>query len=143
MTLAALEPKFWAAFCEEVGREELIDAHGTDEPAELAAVREELAALFASRSRDAWLADLSEETTVGPVCTPAEALEHPQLEARGLIERPADAPPRIGFPARGSNVPETHDESIPEHGEHTDQLLASVGYDESERAALRDADVIR
>ncbi|RZH69164.1 CaiB/BaiF CoA transferase family protein [Natrinema altunense] len=143
VTLAALEPKFWAAFCEEVGREELIDAHGTDEPAELAAVREELAALFASRSRDAWLADLSEETTVGPVCTPAEALEHPQLEARGLIERPADAPPRIGFPARGSNVPDTHDESIPKHGEHTDELLASVGYDESERAALRDADVIR
>ncbi|QCW04622.1 CaiB/BaiF CoA-transferase family protein [Natrinema pallidum] len=143
VTLAALEPKFWTTFCEEVDREELIDAHGTDDPAELAAVREKLEALFESRSRDAWLADLSEETMVGPVCTPAEALEHPQLEARGLIERPADAPPRIGFPARGSNVPQTHDESVPEHGEHTDELLASVGYDDAERAALRDAGIIR
>ncbi|WP_049898870.1 CaiB/BaiF CoA-transferase family protein [Natrinema sp. J7-1] len=143
VTLAALEPKFWTTFCEEVDREALIDAHGTDDPAELAGVREELEALFASRSRDAWLANLSEETMVGPVCTPAEALEHPQLEAPGLVERPADAPPRIAFPARGSNVPDTHDESVPEHGEHTDELLASVGYDESERAALREAGAIR
>ncbi|WP_226005135.1 CaiB/BaiF CoA transferase family protein [Natrinema salinisoli] len=143
VTLAALEPKFWTAFCEEAGREDLVDLHGTEDSAELTAVREELEALFATRSRDAWLGDLSDETMVGPVCTPAEAVDHPQLEARGLIERPDDAPPRIGFPARGSNVPESHDESVPGHGEHTDELLASVGYDEDDRAALRDAGVIR
>ncbi|WP_226482513.1 CaiB/BaiF CoA transferase family protein [Natrinema amylolyticum] len=143
VTLAALEPKFWTAFCEEVDREELIDAHGTDDPAELAAVREELEALFASRSRDAWLADLSDETMTGPVCTPAEAVEHPQLEARGLIERPDDAPPRVGFPATGTNVPEHRDESVPAHGEHTDELLAEVGYDESERADLRETGAVR
>ncbi|WP_226040159.1 CaiB/BaiF CoA-transferase family protein [Natrinema sp. DC36] len=143
VTLAALEPKFWEAFCEETGREELIDAHGTDDPAELEAVREELESLFASRSRDEWLETLSDETMVGPVCTPAEALEHPQLEARGLIERPADAPPRVGFPAMGSNVPDSHDESVPGHGAHTDALLASVGYDESERADLRESGIIR
>ncbi|WP_222920228.1 CaiB/BaiF CoA-transferase family protein [Natrinema sp. SYSU A 869] len=143
VTLAALEPKFWTAFCEEVGREELLDAHGTDDPAELAAVREELEALFASRSRDAWLEDLSDETMVGPVCTPAETVEHPQLEARELIERPDDAPPRVGFPAMGTNAPESRDESVPEHGEHTDELLASVGYDESERDALRESGAVR
>ncbi|MDF9747522.1 CaiB/BaiF CoA transferase family protein [Natrinema salsiterrestre] len=143
VTLAALEPKFWTAFCEEAGREDLVDLHGTEDPAELTAVREELEALFATRSRDAWLEALSDETMVGPVCTPAEAVDHPQLEARGLIERPDDAPPRIGFPARGSNVPESHDESIPAHGEHTDELLASVGYDEDERADLREAGAVR
>lgn len=143
VTLAALEPKFWAAFCEEVDREELVDAHGSDDPAELAAVREELEDVFASRSRDAWIEQLSDETMVGPVCTPAEAVEHPQLEARGLVERPDDAPPRVGFPAAGSNVPEDHDESVPDHGEHTDELLASVGYDEDELAELRETGAIR
>ena len=142
VTLAALEPKFWEAFCEETGREGLIDAHGTDDPAELEAVREELESLFASRSQEEWLEALSDETMVGPVCTPAEATEHPQLEARGLIERPADAPPRVGFPAAGSNVPESHDESVPGHGAHTDALLASVGYDEDELADLRESGVI-
>ncbi|PGF15675.1 carnitine dehydratase [Natrinema sp. CBA1119] len=142
VTLAALEPKFWEAFCEETGREGLIDAHGTDDPAELEAVREELESLFASRSQEEWLEALSDETMVGPVCTPAEATEHPQLEARGLIERPADAPPRVGFPAAGSNVPESHDESVPDHGAHTDDLLASVGYDEDELADLRGSGVI-
>ncbi len=139
VTLAALEPKFWQTFCEETGREDLADLHGTDDPAELEAVREELETLFASRERDAWLDELSDETMTGPVCTPAEAVEHPQLEARGLVERPDDAPPRVGFPAVGSNFPESHDESVPDHGEHTDELLAAVGYDEDELADLREA----
>ncbi|SFS87110.1 CaiB/BaiF CoA transferase family protein [Halostagnicola kamekurae] len=143
VTLAALEPKFWEAFCEEVRREELIDAHGTDDAAELEAVREEVESLFAGRTRDAWLEALSDETMTGPVCTPAEALEHPQLEARGIVERPDDAPPRVGFPAVGSATPESLDESVPDHGEHTDELLASVGYGEDERAALRDRGAIR
>ncbi|OAQ53424.1 hypothetical protein HTG_08060 [Natrinema mahii] len=143
LTLAALEPKFWTAFCEEVGREDLTDLHGTDDPAELEAVREELEALFATRTRDAWLAELSDETMTGPVCTPAEALEHPQLEARGLVERPDDAPPRVGFPALGSNAPEGRDESVPGHGEHTDELLAAAGYDADELAALRERGAIR
>lgn len=143
VTLAALEPKFWVAFCEEVGREDLVDLHGTDDPAELEAVGEELEALFAARTREAWLDELSDETMIGPVCTPAEALEHPQLEARGVVERPADAPPRVGFPAVGSNVPESPDESVPGHGEHTDELLASVGYDEGDRADLRETGAIR
>ncbi|OLZ42123.1 carnitine dehydratase [Natrinema saccharevitans] len=142
LTLAALEPKFWTAFCEEVGREDLTDLHGTDDPAELEAVREELESLFATRTRDDWLAELSDETMTGPVCTPAEALEHPQLEARGLVERPDDAPPRVGFPAVGSALPERHDESVPGHGEHTDELLAAVGYDEADRDELREAGAI-
>jgi len=143
VTFAALEEKFWTTFCEEVGREDLLDVHGSDDPAELEAIREELEALFASRSRDEWLETLSDETVVGPVYTPAEALEHPQFEARGLVERPDDAPPRVGFPAAGPDAPESDDESLPDHGEHTDELLASVGYDETQRAELRDAGVIR
>ncbi|WP_254522170.1 CaiB/BaiF CoA transferase family protein [Natrinema caseinilyticum] len=143
VTLAALEPKFWRAFCEEVDREDLVAHHDTEDPAELTAVREELADLFASRSRDDWLDELSDETMTGPVCTPAEALAHPQLEARGLVERSGDAPPRVGFPAVGSNVPDSHDESVPGHGEHTADLLASVGYDDDEIDDLRGAGAIR
>jgi crotonobetainyl-CoA:carnitine CoA-transferase CaiB-like acyl-CoA transferase len=143
LTLAALEPKFWRAFCEEVDRRELIEFHGTEDRAELTAAREKLTELFAGRSREAWLEALSDETMVGPVCTPAEAVEHPQIEARGLVERPEEAPPRIGFPAAGSDAPESRNESVPGHGEHTDELLASVGYGEGELAEFRDAGAIR
>jgi len=143
VTFAALEEKFWTSFCEEVGREDLLDVHGSDDPAELEAIRDALEELFASRSRDEWLETLSGETMVGPVYTPAEALDHPQFEVRGLVERPDDAPPGIGFPAAGSDAPERDDASIPGHGEHTDDLLASVGYDADHRAALRDDGVIR
>jgi alpha-methylacyl-CoA racemase len=67
VTVAALEPKFWANLCALLERPELVDrAYDAELP--------ELAELFRSRPLDAWL-DLLEgrETCVGPVLTPAEA----------------------------------------------------------------------
>ncbi|NHN60858.1 MULTISPECIES: CaiB/BaiF CoA-transferase family protein [Halorussus] len=143
VTLAALEPAFWAAFCEAVGREDLTGKHGTDDPAVREALRDELAALFASRSRERWLETLGDETMTAPVNTPAEAVEHPQFEARGVVERPDDAPPRVGFPGRSSAEPEATDERVPERGQHTDEVLREVGLADADLAALREADAIR
>ena len=56
--------------------------------------------------------------------------------------RPADAPPRVGFPYRSSAEPESTDESIPGHGEHTGELLSDCGYAGEEVEALRDDGVI-
>ena len=143
LTLAALEEKFWVAFCGATEREDLVDVHDTEDPAELAALREELEALFASRPREEWLDLLADvDAAIGPVNTPAEMAEDPQLEARGLVRRPADAPPRVGFPYRSSAEPESTDESIPGHGEHTGELLGQCGYSGEEVEALRDDGVI-
>lgn len=141
VTLAALEPKFWQAFCEEVGHEELIEAHMTDDPAESKAVRETLTELFAGKTQDEWVDELSDETMTAPVCTPAEAVEHPQLTDRVVVD-PDDAPPRVGFPASGTNIPPVDDESVPSHGEHTDEVLGAVGVDADELETLRDSGVI-
>jgi crotonobetainyl-CoA:carnitine CoA-transferase CaiB-like acyl-CoA transferase len=89
VTLAALEPKFWAAFCTAVGHDELVDEHGTDDPATREALRETLEAIFAGRTRAEWEADLGAiDATVGPVNTPAEAVGSPQVGARGVIGNP-------------------------------------------------------
>ena len=137
VTLGALEPRFWRTFCTEVDREDLIGLHMTDDPVEREALRDELAALFASRTRDEWTESLGDETATAPVLTPAEAVEHPQLAER-VIYRPDDAPPRIGFPACGPDLPVDPDESIPRHGEHTDALLREVGYDDADLDRLRE-----
>ena len=144
LTLAALESKFWEAFCAAIDREDLIDAHGTNDPAEREALREELEAVFAGQSRDAWLDDLADvDAAIGPVNTPAEMAEDPQLDARGLIRRADGAPARVGFPARSTAEPDAADESIPGHGEHTDELLDECGYSSEERAAMRAEGAIR
>jgi len=136
VTLGALEPRFWRQFCREVGREDLLDAHGTDDPDERAALRQELDELFRSRSRDEWVETLGDETATAPVLTPAETFEHPQVGER-IVRRPSEGPPRIGFPALGSAIPQGGDESVPGHGQHTDELLSEAGFGDAEIQALR------
>ncbi len=136
ITLGALEPGFWEQFCNEVGRDDLTDLHGTTDPAEREALRTELTELFHRYTRDQWVEKLGSETTTAPVLTPGEALEHPQLADR-LVSHPDDAPPRVGFPACGSTLPKS-DESIPDHGEHTDAILHGAGYSAQEIKTLRE-----
>lgn len=144
VTLGALEPEFWTAFCEAVDHEEWIGIHMTDDDAERAALRDSLSALFAERTRDEWL-DLLDtaDAAVDGVYTPAEALDHPQIEARGYVERPDDAPPRIGLPICGPDVARGRHTDVPGHGEHTDEILGSVGFDPDDLDRLREEGVIR
>lgn len=141
LTLGALEPRFWRTFCTEVDREDLLGLHMTDDPAEREALRDELSNLFASRTRDEWIERLGDETATAPVLTLAEAVEQPQLAER-IVTRPDDAPPRIGFPACGPDLPVDPDESIPGHGEHTDPILFEVGYDDGDLCRLREEGAI-
>lgn len=71
VTVAALEPKFFARLCDLLGRPELAERQYGDEQEPLAA---ELAAAFGERPLAAWLELFDgEDVCVGPVSTPAEA----------------------------------------------------------------------
>jgi alpha-methylacyl-CoA racemase len=71
LTVGALEPKFFRRLCELVGRPELADRQYDADQDALAA---ELAAIFETRSLDAWLAHFGDEDVcVGPVWTRKEA----------------------------------------------------------------------
>jgi crotonobetainyl-CoA:carnitine CoA-transferase CaiB-like acyl-CoA transferase len=139
VTLAALEPKFWSAFCDAVDREDLRDYHMTDDDAELTALREELADLFAERTRAEW-AGLGPGTTVEPVLSPAEAVREESARERVVVD-PDGPRPRLGFPAVCER-PEP-DESVPDHGEHTEEVLAGAGYDDAALADLRESGAVR
>jgi alpha-methylacyl-CoA racemase len=95
MALAALEPKFFAAFCQAAGRPDLIPAHldmGRQEW-----LRAELTALFATKTRAGWQA-LLENTSADTCCTPVldifEAQADPAVQARGLW---ADGPDGVAY----------------------------------------------
>ena len=138
VTFAALEPAFFEAFCTTVDRPELVAEHMADEPAVREALRAELASIFGGRTRDEWVALFADvDAAVGGVYTPEEALEHPQIEARGYVQRPDEGAPRVGFPVRGSDIPDRTGGDIPGHGEHTAALLQSVGYGDDEIDRLR------
>lgn len=143
VTLGALEPKFFEAFCSAVGRPELVDSHGSADSAERAALREELEAIFAERTRDQWVGTLSDvDAAVGGVYTPQEALEHPQIRARGYVDRPEDGAPRVGLPLCGSDVPDATRGDPPKQGEHTDEVLREVGVASETIRSLRTSGAI-
>jgi alpha-methylacyl-CoA racemase len=87
IALAALEPKFWAAFCTAVERPDLAADAGSER------IAAELQALFRTRTRDQWDALLgAADCCACAVLTPEEAMRHPQLVARGMVEQAAGGP---------------------------------------------------
>jgi crotonobetainyl-CoA:carnitine CoA-transferase CaiB-like acyl-CoA transferase len=82
-----------------------------------------------------------------PVLRAAEALAQPQVAAMGLIE-PADYPgtpggaPVIRAPINLSGSAKVASTRAPQVGEHSDAILAELGYDATEIAALRAANII-
>jgi crotonobetainyl-CoA:carnitine CoA-transferase CaiB-like acyl-CoA transferase len=87
VALGALEPKFWSAFCQAVGRADLTPRHLTDD-ADQAALIEEIRTLFQSRTRAEWLALLEDaDLCLTPVNRPSEALVDPHIQARSAVIR--------------------------------------------------------
>ncbi|HUF48077.1 MAG TPA: CoA transferase [Vicinamibacterales bacterium] len=120
IALGALEPKFWQAFCAAVGRSDLAARHLGDE-ADQAALMAEVAALFATRTRDEWLTFFAgHDVCLTPVNAPAEALADAHVVARGAVVAAAGGARAIRAPFLAEPV---HLAPAPELGAHTAEIL--------------------
>jgi alpha-methylacyl-CoA racemase len=140
VSLGALEPKFWQAFCQGVGREELI-AKQFERPGSEAhtQVRE----IFMGRSREEWEAFArANDCCLEPVLELDEALSSQLVSERGMvveIEQPGvEAPVRqLGVPVKLGRTPGEHARLPgPALGEHTEAVLTAAGYSPEEVAEL-------
>ena len=100
ITCAALEPKFWRAFCEGVGRPELVSAQfeapGSD-------AWREVAEVFKARTRAEWLAFNDEhDAMIEPVLDLDEALDSELVREREMVVELDQPRARHGAPARDS-----------------------------------------
>jgi crotonobetainyl-CoA:carnitine CoA-transferase CaiB-like acyl-CoA transferase len=143
ITLAALEPKFWRNFCEAIDREELIDQHRADDVATREALHKTLTETFLTKTRSEWESHLGEKDVMfGPVNSLDESLDDPHIQSRGIIRGTKDSLPRVGYPAqvrRGLNAIE---ETVPEMGEHTEEVLKESGIDTKTIETMRSNNVI-
>jgi alpha-methylacyl-CoA racemase len=137
VTLAALEPQFWAAFCRAVGREDFVDQQfALAVPGEPA--YEELRALFQTRTREEWVEALGGiDACCEPVYDVGEALASAPVRALGMLAEGGLLPP-VRLSARSVRPPEP----APTLGQHTAELLAELGYDREAVVTLRESGVI-
>jgi alpha-methylacyl-CoA racemase len=121
LALGALEPKFWAGFCQRIGRpdlEPLQQAQGEARARVLREVRD----VIRSRTRDEWLAAFADaDVCLSTIYTPEEVEGDPHVVARGKAVTGAAAP-RLGA--------------------DTDEVLEAAGILAPERARLRAKHVV-
>jgi alpha-methylacyl-CoA racemase len=145
LTVAAIEPRFWANLCQALGLERWV-SHQTDDAAQ-EQVRADLQAVFATRARDAWITDLAPaDTCVAPVLSVPEVVDDAQFVARGTFVK-ATHPDHGTFAQVGPTLAGMLRPEAPYavHGSgttDTDELLAGAGLSAARRAELRDAGVV-
>lgn len=140
ISVAGLEPKFWLAFCRGVDREDLVP-HQFDPPESPACA--EVEAITRGRTRAEWAAFNAEhDACIEPIWELHEALETDLVREREMvvsIDQPgASAPVRtLGVPIKLSATPgDARRRPAPSLGEHTEEVLRHLGYDDDRIAAM-------
>jgi crotonobetainyl-CoA:carnitine CoA-transferase CaiB-like acyl-CoA transferase len=132
VVLGAQELKFVRNLLGELGRLDLVElaerGPGTHQRPLTAFLRE----VFAGRSRAEWI-DWFRDKDIGFawVNDLREAFDDPQVNSRGMHLHDAQGHEHIGVPIKFLREPAAPRLSLPAIGEHNDEILRELGYDES------------
>jgi alpha-methylacyl-CoA racemase len=140
VSLGALEPKFWQAWCRGVGREDLVpmqfERPGSDTHAQVLEI-------FKGRTRAEWEAFARKhDCCLEPVLELDEALSSQLVREREMVvelpqpgvERPVR---QLGIPVKLARTPGDHARLPgPALGEHTEEVLLAAGYSPERVAEL-------
>ncbi len=129
IAVGALEPKFYAELLRLSGMDGggEVAADRRLDPAGWPAAKQRWAELFATRTRDEWAEVFAgSDACVAPVLDWDEAVEHPQLAARGTYP-PVGGVVQSAPAPRFDRTPSTLDRPPPWPGADTDAVLAELG----------------
>ncbi len=140
--------RFWPLFAQTVERLDLLERWPTADARRehAAAIRDELAAYFATRPRAAWEARLrATECIWGPLQTALDLPDDPQVQANGfLLESPTtDGPLRVcANPVQFGGEPPAVRSPAQDTGAQTEEVLLELGCTWDDIGRLKDARVI-
>jgi crotonobetainyl-CoA:carnitine CoA-transferase CaiB-like acyl-CoA transferase len=140
VSLGALEPKFWQAWCRGVEREELIEKQFEHPGSE---AHEQVAEIFKGRTRAQWTQFATvHDCCLEPVLDLDEVLDSELVGEREMVvtlDQPGveDGVRQLGIPVKLDRTPGEHNRLPgPGLGEHTEQVLRAAGYSEQQVAEL-------
>lgn len=142
LSVGSLEPQFMQQFCAVIGRPELAGRGLSPKPEEQKALKREIEIEIEKHDLAEWQQRFAAvDACVEPVLKLSEAVEHPQLQARGLVAEV----PRAGQPAQrqiacpikfsaGLEAPRHTGTAV---GAHSLEVLRELGFDAEQIAVLK------
>ncbi|NBJ68203.1 MULTISPECIES: CoA transferase [Clostridia] len=129
LAVGALEPKFWRAFCETIGREGLVSQQHASLQ-EQHRLKYEVQTVIQQKTLAKWLQLFEHvEACVTPVRNFTEVVDDPQVKARNMIislpHPTLGTVNQIGIPIKLSKTPGRVSSLAPKHGEHTELFVST------------------
>jgi crotonobetainyl-CoA:carnitine CoA-transferase CaiB-like acyl-CoA transferase len=146
INIAASGQVMYRRLCEAIGANHLLeDARFrtlADRSKNRKAMNEELNRVLVARTSGEWIEMLNKAgVPSGPILNVQQVFEDPQVQHLGLaqpVRHTERGEIRVqGLPAALSRTPGAIRKPAPVHGEHTDEILAEIGYSGEEIAQLR------
>ena len=142
LSVAGLEPQFFAQFCQAIGHPEWSAKGLALNPDIQGPLKQDIAQVIKARTFAEWVAVFGElDACVEPVLRFSEACEHPQILERELL---VDVPTASGgtqrqlaSPVKFSATPAQYRFTGAALGAHTDQVLTDAGFSAEEIATLK------
>ncbi len=141
LTVAALEDRFFRRLCEGIGRPALADHPSyADRPGRNRHWKElnaSIAEALLARDRDDWIAALAEaDIPCAPLNQIADLPDDPQLRTRSMLHQNADQSVDVAFPVKLTETPWAKRRDAPRLGQHTEDVMRAIGYDDDRIAEL-------
>jgi crotonobetainyl-CoA:carnitine CoA-transferase CaiB-like acyl-CoA transferase len=143
----AHEDWFWDRLCGVLGLDELKGLVAVDRRGKREELVEKIAYVFKKKRMEEWIEILVKaDVPVSPVKSLGEVLDDPHVKEREMIQEMTISGGKktrqVAFPMKLSSTPATFRMPTPALGEHTDEVLAKLGYDDNQIAILRKEGVI-
>lgn len=151
INIASAGDTMWQAFCQVIGRPELVrdSEFITDEnrTANRAKLREVLSAELKRDPAAAWIEKLNRAgVPCGPIYKLDEVFDDPQVQHLGIAQtvrsETRGAKSVVGQAVHLSRTPSVLDRGAPERGEHTEKLLHDLGYSSNDIQRLKQAGAV-
>ncbi|MBK6560268.1 MAG: CoA transferase [Dehalococcoidia bacterium] len=143
-SIGSIESHFWAALCTVIGTEDLLPKQFNQD--EWPATIERFKGIFKQKTADEWMAIMSQhDICAAPVLEMENVVTNEHNLARGMVvevDSPIGKVKQIGVGPKLSDTPGKPRFTSPILGQHTDEVLKGLGYDDARIAALREAGTV-
>ncbi len=147
----SIAPMFrrWPELCQALKRPDLVEKYDTQKKCyeESGKLKSILGDIFVTRTTAQWVdLLLAADVPCAPVNTIEQAISDPQVLERGMVvtvdDKTGGKVRLVGNPIKMSGIPNPVYEYPPELGQHTNEILRSMGYSEKRISQLREKGVI-